>query len=117
MTKMAITINGCEPANLYPALILGSAGVSLGYEVVLFFTPGASPALKKGFLEGIEKKGMPPLGELVECFTELGGKLFLCELAIEAAGIDRGELRDGVRIGGATGFMSEIKDATITFSF
>lgn len=102
---------------MYPTFVLAAAAAASGDDVIVFFTPGGAPALKTGVLEGIQGKGMPPMKELVEGVEALGGKLVLCELALEAKGLKKEELREGLEIGGATSFMAEIKDANITFSF
>ena len=115
--KVAIVCNGAETKNLYPTFILASSAVASGDEVILFFTPGAAPALKKGELEKIKAKGMPDMKDLVEGVQNLGGRLLLCELALEAKDMKKEELRDGVEVVGATSFMSDIHDAQITFSF
>ena len=117
MVKTAITVNGSEPSNLYQTFVLASSAVASGDEVILFFTPGGATALKKGVLEEIKGKGMPDMAALVEGVEELGAKIYLCELALEAKDIKKEELRDGVEIIGATNFVSMISDAQITFSF
>ncbi len=115
--KTAIVCNSAEFKNIYPTFILGSAAAALGNEVILFFTPGAADALKKGAIEQIDVEGMPNLAELVKGVQELKGRICLCELALEAKGLKREDLRDGVEIIGATSFMAEVQDAQITFSF
>jgi len=117
MGKVAIVCNGSENSNVYPSFIMGSAAAASGDDVVLFFTPGAVPALKPGYLEGLTARGMPPMNELLEGIKALGGRLILCELALEAKDVTAAELRDDLEIGGATSFMADIKDATVTFSF
>ena len=116
-TKVAMVCNGAEPKNLYPAFILGSSAVASGDDLIIFFTPGAGPALKKGELEKIKVKGYPDMEGLVEGVQALGARLFLCELAFEAKDMKKEEIREGVEIVGATTFMAEISDAQITFSF
>ena len=117
MGKVAIVCNGSENSSVYPSFIMGSAAAASGDDVVIFFTPGAVPALKPGYLEGVEAKGMPPMRELVDGIKALGGRLILCELALEAKDVTPGDLRDDLEIGGATSFMADIKDANVTFSF
>lgn len=114
---VSIVCNGSEPKNLYPTFILGSAAAAAGDKVILFFTPGAAPALKKGVLDEIKAKGMPDMIELVEGVQNLGGRILLCELALEAKDLKKEDFRDGIEIVGATSFMAEIKDAQVTFSF
>ena len=97
--KVAIVCNGAENKNLYPTFILASSAAASGDEVVLFFTPGAAPALRKGEVQN------------------LGGRILLCELALEAKDMKKEEFRDGIEIVGATSFMADIDDAQVTFSF
>ena len=117
MSKVAMVCNGSEPKNLYPAFILGSSAIASGDDLILFFTPGGAPALKKGELEKIKSKGMPDMADLVEGIQDLGARILLCELAFEAKDMKEEELRDGIEVVGATTFMAEISDAQITFSF
>lgn len=117
MGKVAITVNGAENKNLYPAFILGSSAVASGDDLILFFTPGAAPALKKGVLEGIKAKGMPDMEDLVEGVMALGGRILMCELAFEAKDMKEEDLREDVEIVGATTFIVEAQGAQLTFSF
>ena len=117
MSKVAMVLNGSEPTNLYPAFILGSSAIASGDDLILFFTPGGAPALKKGELEKIKGKGMPDMIDLVEGIMALGGRMMLCELAFEAKDMTKDEIRDDVEVVGATTFMAEISDAQVTFSF
>ncbi len=117
MAKVAITVNGSEPKNIFPPFILGTSAVSLGDELIIFFCPGGAPAMVKGVIEKMEGKGLPNLLELYEGVRNLGGKIYVCELALENKDLKKEELRDGVEIIGATAFMDEIKDTTVTFSF
>jgi len=117
MAKMAITVNGSEPANVFSPFILGSSAIASGDEVVLFFTPNGAPAMVKGVIEKMEVKGLPNLLELYEGVRNLGGKIWVCELALEAKGLKKEDFREGIEIVGATTFINEIKNATLTFSF
>lgn len=117
MSKVAITCNGSEPGNVFPPFILGSSAAASGDEVIIFFTPGGSPAMVKGVVEKMEGKGLPNLLELYNGLRDLGGRVMVCELALEAKGLKKEDFREGVEIVGATTFMNEIKDATVTFSF
>jgi len=117
MGKVAMICNGTEPKNLYPAFILGSSAVASGDDLILFFTPTAAPALRKGELEKIKGKGLPDMADLVEGVMALGARIMLCELAFDAKDMKKEEIRDGVEVVGATTFMAEISDAQTTFSF
>jgi predicted peroxiredoxin len=117
MTKTAIVCTGAEPRHLFPTFIIGSAAAAMGDEVILFFTPAAAPALVRGKLETVEGKGMPEMGELVRSLQELGGRILVCDLCLEATEVREEDLRDGTEIVGVTSFLAETQDATRTFSF
>jgi len=118
MPKVAITVNGSCPDNVFPAFIIGSSAVASGDDLVLFFTPCGSLALVKGEMEKMSKvKGMPNLVELYDGVVRLGGKICLCALALETKDLKKEDLRESVEIIGATTFLNEIRNATVTFSF
>lgn len=117
MSKVAITVNGSEPKNVFPPFILGSSAIASGDELIIFFCPAGAPAMVKGVIENMEGKGLPNLLELYEGVQTLGGKIYVCELALDAKDLKKEDFRDGVEIIGATTFVNEIKDANITFSF
>jgi predicted peroxiredoxin len=117
MAKVAIVCNSTEPRCVYPTFVLGASGLAVGNEVILFFTPGGGPILVGDQLEKMKSKGLPDMKDLVEKIKILGGKIWICELCLEAKDIDPATLMDGVEIVGATEFMSEASDATVTFSF
>jgi len=119
MAKMAIVCNS-GPGGINPALILGSAAAALGDDVFLFVTPGCANAMVKGELEKIRdsnSKAMPDVVELYDGILGLGGRIIICELCLGVKDLKAEDFREGVEIAGATSFLSEIRDATITFSF
>ncbi|MBN1756628.1 DsrE/DsrF/DrsH-like family protein [bacterium] len=117
MSKLAIVVNHDDPGSVFPAFILGSSAVASGDEVIMFYTPGGSLALKKGVLENMSGKGLPVMSELVEGYQLLGGRIMACELCFEAKGFTHEDLRDGIEVVGATTFISEIKDYDLAFTF
>jgi len=117
MAKVAITVNGSAPPNIFPSMILGSSAAASGDDVTIFCTPGGAPTMVKGELEKIQGKGLPNIVELYNGIRDLGGKILVCELALENKDLKVEDFREGVEIVGATSFMASIADATITFSF
>ena len=118
MAQVAITVNGSEPSNAFPTMILGSAAAACGHDVTLFFTPGGSPLMLKGELEKIRDKnmkGMPDIVELYDGLCVLGGKIMVCELCLTAKDLKAEDMRKEVQIVGATSFVSSLPDNTITF--
>lgn len=117
MTMTAIVCTGSEPRHLFPAFIIGSAAAAMGDQVILFFTPAAAPALVKGYLEGIKARGMPEMADLVDSLQDLGGRILVCDLCLEATDLKAEDLRDGAEIVGVTSFLADTQGATRTFSF
>jgi predicted peroxiredoxin len=117
-SKMAVICNHTEAGSVMPTLIMSSSGLSLDYKVVLFFSPGGAKALLKGELEKFQGlKGLPDPIKLYNDIRELGGRIILCELALEAKDIDPKDLREGVEIMKAPQFLMEAEGATMTLTF
>jgi predicted peroxiredoxin len=117
MAKTSITINGTEPKNLFPAFVLANAAIASGDDVIIYFTPDAAPALKKGVLENMKAKGMPDMSILVEGFRDMDGRIFLCELGLKANDLKEEDFMEGVEVVGASTFVTESDGAGLTFSF
>lgn len=117
MCDLAIVCNGCEPQNLFPTFIMGSAAAALGDDVVLFFTPSAAPALVKGRLEKLQAKGLPAMCDLVTDFQDLGGRILVCDLCLEAKDLALEDLREEVELIGVTRFLADTREAVWTFCF
>lgn len=116
--KMAVICNHADASGVMPTLVMASSALSLDYEVLLFFCPGGATALVKGELEKLQgQKGMPDPVKLYNDIKELGGRIILCELALEAKGISREDVRDGVEIMKAPPFLMAAEGATMTLTF
>lgn len=117
MAKVAIVVNGAEPKSVYPPFVLGTSGLAVGNEVIIFFCPAGGTWCKTGELEKVTGKGMPDMKDLVDKFNRLGGKMYLCELALEAKDLKKEDIRSDCEIIGATEFMTKASEATVTFAF
>ena len=117
MAKAAITVNGSAPSNTYPAMILGSSAAANGDDVIIFCTPGGAPTMVKGELEKISGKGLPNIVALYDSMRVLGGRILVCELALENKDLKAEDFREGVEIVDAPTFLNHAADANLTFSF
>ena len=117
--KMVVVCNHADPPHVMPTLIMGASGVSLDYEVILFFCPGGAQALVKGELEKIgTPKGLPNPVELFDTILDQGGEIILCELALENKDIKPEDLRDTrILIKSAPSFLLDADGATMTLTF
>ncbi|GAI03770.1 unnamed protein product [marine sediment metagenome] len=114
-----VIICNSDSAGVMPTFIMGASGVGIGEDVILFFCPGGSQVLLKGELEKFQgKKGLPDPVDLFNTILDEGGKIILCELALEAKGIKVEDLRDDrIEIMNAPSFLLEAQGAGITLSF
>ena len=118
--KMVVVCNHADAPHVMPTLIMGASGVSIGEEVMLFFCPGGAPVLVKGELEKIrdlQLKGLPEPVQLYEDIVSEGGRVILCELALENKGIKADEVREGVEIMNAPSFLLDALGAGLSLVF
>ena len=116
---MVVVCNHADAPHVMPTLIMGSSGLAIGEDVILFFCPGGAQALVKGELEKIREmklKGLPDPVELYDTIISEGGKVILCELALENKGIKVEDVREGVEILNAPSFLLEAQGAGLTFT-
>lgn len=118
--KMVVVCNHADAPHVMPTLIMGASGVGIGEEVMLFFCPGGAPALVDGELEKIRDmklKGLPDPVQLFDDIISEGGRVILCELALENKGIKVGDVREGVEIMNAPSFLLDAQGAGLSLVF
>jgi predicted peroxiredoxin len=116
--KMVIMCNS-DSSGVMPTFIMGASGVGIGEDVLLFFCPGGSNVLLKGELEKFQgKKGLPDPVDLFNTILNEGGRIVLCELALEAKDIKKEDLRDDrIEIMNAPSFLMEAEGAGMSLVF
>jgi predicted peroxiredoxin len=118
--KMVVVCNHADAPHVMPTLIMGSSGIAIGDEVILFFCPGGATALVNGELEKIRDKklkGLPDPVQLYEDIVDQGGRVILCELALENKDIDVKDVREGVEILNAPSFLLDAQGAGLSLVF
>ena len=118
--KMVVLCNHADAPHVMPTLIMGASGVGIDDDVMLFFCPGGAPALVKGELEKIRDmklKGLPDPVQLFDDIVNEGGRVILCELALENKGIAVDDVRDGVEIMNAPSFLLDAQGAGLSLVF
>jgi predicted peroxiredoxin len=119
-SKMVVVCNHADAPHVMPTLIMGASGASIGDDVMLFFCPGGANALVKGELEKIREmklKGLPDPVQLYDDIIDNGGRVILCELALENKDIDAKNVRDGVEILNAPSFLLDAQGAGLSLVF
>ena len=114
-----VVVCNSDSAGVMPTFIMGASCVGIGEDVILFFCPGGSSVLLKGELEKFQgKKGLPDPVGLFNTILDQGGRIILCELALENKGIKKEDLRDErIEIMNASSFLLQAQGAGITFTF
>lgn len=117
--KPMVVICNSDSAGVMPTFIMGASGVGIGEDVILFFCPAGSKVLLKGELEKFQgKKGLPDPVELFNTILDEGGRIILCELALENQGIKEEDLRDErIEILNAPSFLLDAQGAGLTLTF
>ena len=118
--KMVIVCNHADAPHVMPTLIMGASGAAIGDDVLIFFIPGGATALVKGELEKIREKKLKGLPDPVQLYDDIlseGGRVILCELALENKDIAVEDLREGVEILNAPSFLLDAQDAGLSFVF
>ncbi len=118
--KMVVVCNHADPPHVMPTLIMGASGASIGDDVMLFFCPGGATALVKGELEKIREKKLKGLPDPVQLYDDIlaeGGRIILCELALENKDIKVEDVRDGVEILNAPSFLLDAQGAGLSLVF
>jgi len=114
-----VVICNSDSAGVMPTFIMGASGVGIGEDVLMFFCPNGANVLLKGELEKFQgKKGLPDPVDLFNTILDEGGRIILCELALEAKGIRKEDLRDErIEILNAPSFLLAAQGAGITLTF
>jgi predicted peroxiredoxin len=115
---MVIVCNS-DTTGVMPTMIFGSSGVAIGEDVLIFVCPAGSKMLLKGELEKFQgMKGLPDPVELFNTILDEGGRIILCELALENKDIKVEDLRDErIEILKAPPFLMDAQGAGLTFTF
>jgi peroxiredoxin family protein len=91
------------------ALMTPGSSEGLGTSRLNFFGMGA--VMLRSMMK---EKGIASLEELMAMARELGVKTTACTMSMEAMGIEKGELMDGLEYGGVASFMADASRARVS---
>ncbi|MEM2927917.1 MAG: DsrE/DsrF/DrsH-like family protein [Nitrososphaerota archaeon] len=131
MPKISIILASERIDKIYPAIILATSSVAMGWDAEIFFTFWGLLALKKGYetknvsldyneykeslIKMIELGKIPEWKNMIKSFKNTGKlKIYACSTTMELLGINKGNLEDFVdNIVGAPTFLSKAKDSEV----
>lgn len=128
--KVAIIASNGGLFDAYKVFNIATAAAATDQEVAIFFTfeglhlihkeaynQLTMPEGKEHFAEGFAKANVPPIPELVAMAKEMGVKFIGCQMTMDAMGIDKEALIEGIEVGGAVTFLefANVADVSLTF--
>jgi predicted peroxiredoxin len=84
--------------NTFAALYTASAALSKGLDVVVILRGDGVFTGRKGQMDPLKNINLPPTESQVEDILELDGRIVVEQESLEARGIDRSELFNGIEI-------------------
>jgi predicted peroxiredoxin len=114
---VSLTTGMEDPERVTIALLVATAAVEQGKEVVVWATQEAVRLGLPGVAKGEGCEGCPPLERLFEQFESGGGELWLCPFCVNARGLENEEKIANVKIVGATPMWQWAGDDTTVFNY
>ncbi|MDY0404258.1 DsrE/DsrF/DrsH-like family protein [Virgibacillus sp. 179-BFC.A HS] len=128
--RVAIIASNGGLFDAYKVFNIATAAAATDQEVAIFFTfEGLNlihkeayqqlpmPEGKEHYAEGFQKANIPAIPELVEMAQDMGVKFIGCQMTMDALGLEKADLLDGIEVGGAVTFLDFAKDADVTLTF
>jgi len=97
--------------------VMGTAAQASGIEVKIGFQGKAVMLAKKSCLPHVFASNFPSLAELVEMFTDAGGKILLCGPCVNSRKIPAEEFIEGASVVNAPTFVNEVMNSTQTIVY
>ena len=106
-----------DPEKVTVALLVATAALGQGKQVVIWTTKEAVRLGLPGEAQGAHCKGCPPLEQLFQQFADGGGELWLCPICVNARDLQDEEKSPNVTIAGATPLWEWAGDDATVFSY
>jgi len=108
---------GEDPERASLPFVVGNAALAMDVQAVVVLQGTGVYLAKKGYIENVFAGGLPPLKELVDNFTELGGKIYVCSPCIKERQIDPSELIEGSEVIAAGLLVQELLSASASLVY
>jgi predicted peroxiredoxin len=99
------------------SFVVANAALSSDQEAIVLLTIEGPWVATKGYAEGLQAEGYPPLGELIQKFVAGGGMLWVCGACAKPRNITAEQLVEGAQIVGAARAIEEMVTGAQTLSF
>jgi predicted peroxiredoxin len=99
------------------SFVIANAALSSDQEAIVLLTIEGPWLATKGYADGLQADGYPPLKELIDKFLAGGGKLWVCGACAKPRSITAEQLVEGAQIVGAAKAVEEMVTGAQTLSF
>lgn len=99
------------------SFVVANAALSSDQEAIVLLTIDGPWVATKGYAEGLQAEGYPPLQELIARFIAAGGQLWVCGACAKPRNITAEQLVEGAQIVGALRAVEEMVGGAQTLSF
>lgn len=99
------------------ALLVATAGLEAGKQVVMFVTKEAVRLGLPGYADAIKAAEAPPVSRLFQQFADGGGELYVCPICFKVRELDEQALIENAKLAGATPLWQFIGDGATVFSY
>lgn len=106
-----------EPEKATLPFVFGNNGALAGQEVVVLLTTDAVWLATKGGADGVQREGLPPLGEAMSQLIANGGQIWACQSCTKPRGITDDQLVEGARIGTSMEVVELLAGGATSFTF
>lgn len=99
------------------AFVVANAGVTAGQEATVMLTIEGVWLATKGYADGLQAKGFPPLSEVMQGFMDNGGRVWVCGACAKPREITPEQLIEGPEIVGAVAAVEALVSGAQSLSF
>lgn len=99
------------------AFVIANAALASDKDVVVFLTVEGVRLAQQGYSDDIAEEGFAPLKQLMENFTEGGGKIYVCSPCFKRRKLDDTKLINGALIVGGAKLVEFMDDSCPSMSF
>jgi predicted peroxiredoxin len=119
MAKVLVNVTHAkdDPERAILPFIVGNVGATADQETKILLTIDGVWLATKGYADGVQQEGFPPLKETLEAFVRNGGEIWACSACTNPRGITQEDLVDGAKIVTAANVVEYIALGASTLSF
>jgi uncharacterized protein len=99
------------------AFVTANIALTSGQEAMVLLTIEGVRVASKGYADGLQADGFPPLRELVSQFVTSGGRIWVCGACAKPRGIGEPDLIQGAKIIGAATAVEALVNGARSLSF